>query len=181
MLDCPASRHEVPSHTTDTMHLQKHMPHSLSTHTHTHTLHISPRQPYRTQRATTHEDNMHQTFFFFLTCIKLTQTFHTGAHCPLTFQTFHRDTLESHIVTTHRYLHPRRFNSCVSTTRAAHITHKRAYVMCTHHQMPVTNTSCTLPTNILHILCTQQRLKIPRLPNPGHIHRHVGSCVGTRL
>lgn len=164
-LGCPTSPRAVPSHTrsppTDTAHLQKHTPRPRA-----HAPFVEPLED-RTGHTGRQLTRTAST--------KLTQTFHTGTHCLQTCQTFHRDTLESHIVTPHRYTRPPKFTLTL-TLRRQHAGQTYTPSIRAGHT-PVTNVPHALAADAFPTPRTRQRLKIPRLPDPVHIPRHMCTCL----
>lgn len=137
-----------------------------STHTYT--------QPSYTPSKTTQDTQGHnsgkQEACIHLTC-------QTGTHVVHTHFSHFRDTLRSHLATTHRHTPPNStlvYPLCMHTPQACthdvHI-HDVYTVYISPMQTPVTNTPYALPTDTLHNPNIQRRLKIPRLPKAAHTHR----------
>lgn len=141
VLGCPAFPCDIPSHPQappiDTAHLQKHTPRPPTAFVYPltdHTGHTGPRL-MKTTRVT------------------LTQTLPTGTHCPQTLETFQRDSLESHMVTTHRYTPPH--NSALALTlRREHAAQTSALSIHDEHTVYI-YLLCKHQSRTHHIHCPQ--------------------------
>ena len=157
---------------THTLPPQTQSPAKAHSPANTHSTHTHAQPSYTPSKAT--QDTQGRNSGKQEACVHL--TCHTGTHTVHKHFNHFRDTLKSHLATTHRHTAPPdstlEYPLCMHTPQACTLDIHDVYtVHISPMQTPVTNTPYALPTDTLHNPNIQRRLKIPRLPKAVHTHR----------